>query len=329
MNRDEARDYVSSWLLPRMGLAGRHFTLDPPPHPGTRSSVFVLRAESMPPLLVRSFRQRRPCVRGIAALRHLETLQLPGPRLVHAEMPRRGFGLLPSTGRFLTVETFVEGTPHARLEPGRVGDATLKVARLLARFHGIVRPQWGPVDGRRIRSFGSHTLAGVRRMVRELHATGWLAEEADGLEDLFEQWRSRLDAIRRFSLVHNDANRHNVIVDEAGRITPIDLHRIAYEPFPEEVINALYHFCRKDAGLAARFEAIYFRRAGEESRKLFEETRGFFEPLNYLKKMYRRARRASPTTGDDKMHRWRERVMTLQSPPASSIRSTGSTPGET
>jgi len=97
----------------------------------------------------------------------------------------------------------------------------------------------------------------------------------------------------------------------------VDLHRLAYEPFPEEVVNALYHFCRKDPPLGDRFIEAYVTYAGGNARGVFEATRGFFEPINYLKRMSRRAAEAKggPLGAEDpKMNRWREIVRSVAPP---------------
>lgn len=303
------RDYVGRRVLPSLGIGVCPFTVEPPPDLGTRSSLWLVRIEGRQPLLLRSHAHPRQASASVAAMRHMEALSLPAPRVVYHHIPIAAW-LIPGRGpRCTTVETWIDGIAHARLsDPAAIGPATLKVAQLLARLHSVTRRQWGRPDRPGSGSFSRRAVALARRMLRDLVKTGWLDEESRSrVESELAASRERIDAIRSFSLVHNDLNRHNVVVGADGSLALVDLHRIAYEPFPEEVLNAAYHFTRKDADLGAQFEETYFEHAGEPSRRLFYETRGFFEPLHFLKKMHRRARLLGPrhsAPDDQKMTRY-------------------------
>src|SRR5213594_1806170 len=276
MTTAEAEEYVARAVLTEMRIAGRRFTVAPPPVQGTRSSLHLVRADGMPPLLMRAFAHRGQAARNANSLRHLDTVGLPAPRLVFHD-------LWPV---HVTVETWIEGVRHADLEKSEAaGVAALEVAGVLARYHAVTRTVWGRPNlalRARVFSFVGSTLVIARRMVGDLSARGLLSEaEAGHLIDRFASWKETIGGITTFSLVHNDANRHNFVVASSGEVTPVDLHRLAYEPFPEEVINALYHFCRKDAAMSGRFLDRYFASTGGQAYAMFDRTRGFFEPLNY------------------------------------------------
>jgi Ser/Thr protein kinase RdoA (MazF antagonist) len=317
MTDDPLSRYVARWLLPVMGIEGRSFTTEPPGTEGTRSSVRVVRIDGMPPLLLRAWDQRRRAVKNAEALRHLDTLMLAAPRLVAHDLTAKP-GRLWKAGSgdpFITVETWIDGTPHADLAGEAAGEAALQVARVLARWHAVTRLRWGRPSGQHFRSFASYTLLGVRRMTRGLATDGWIEEaESRRVERGFSAWQERLDSLESFSLVHNDANRRNFIVTPAGETIPVDLHRLSYEPFPEEVVNAVYHFCRKDDTLRGRFLETYFEHAGAASRAAWDSLRGFFEPLNYLKKMYRRAGALARPCADARMEGWRATVLGIGRP---------------
>lgn len=313
MDLDAQRRYVASTLLPAMGLTDRPFVVEPPSDTGTRSSLGVIRIEGLPPLLMRTHSHRRQVSATVEALRHLESRRLPAPRLVHHDVQLRSF--LTGGRPFVTVETWIEGRRLSSLDEVTSRDASIKVAALLARFHGVTRPEWGPPRAARFVSFETFTLRGARRMLRELKAGGWLdSRRAADLEAGFASWKETLAALGPHSLVHSDANRHNFILTPAGEVCPVDLQRINYEPFQEEVINALYHLCRKDDDLAERFVHTYFVHAGAAARATFEATRTFFEPLHYLKKMYRRHQQQAPGPDDAKMNRWSAIVSRLEPP---------------
>jgi len=318
MTTDPLSGYVARWLLPVMGISGRTFTAEPPASPGTRSRLRVVRIEGMPPLLLRAFSLRRQAVKNAEALRHLDALGLAAPRLVAHDLSARPGRIFRAEDAdpFVTVETWIEGTPHAELkEKAFASEQTLQVARVLARWHAVTRQSWGRPSGQRFRSFPSYTLLGVRRMTRALGARGWLAEaESRRLWQRFGAWQDVLGALDVFSLVHNDANRHNFVLTPGGEMVPVDLHRVSYEPFAEEVVNASYHFCRKDAALEQRFLETYFEHADAAARETWEATRGFFEPLNYLKKMYRRAESLKAPCEDARMQAWRATVEGITAP---------------
>jgi len=304
----QIESYIARSVLPAMGIAGRSFALRAPRQAGTRSSLHVVDAEGIPLLLLRVFDHRGQAARNAAALRHLEARGLPAPRLVFHEGWRSN----------ITVETWIEGTPHADLADAKTASAAaLGVATLLARFHAVTRASWGRPEAAlrpRLVSFAAAALRSARRMLWRLAGGGWFAgSQAAALQARFGSWKEAISTLDTFSLVHNDANRHNFLVGSEGQVTPVDLHRLAYEPFPEEVVNALYHFCRKDADLGELFLRRYFLTAGEASQRTFDRTRGFFEPLNYLKKMHQRS--ASAVARDDaKMLRWRDLVLALEPP---------------
>ncbi len=313
MDHEAERSYVASSILPAMGLSDRSFVVEPPADAGTRSAIRLIRIDGLPPLLMRTHTHWRQATATMEALRHLESLALPAPRLVYHDIRLRS--RLTGGSPFVTVETWIDGRRLSSLDGETSRDAAIKVAVLLARFHRVTREGWGPPRGARYVSFETSTLQAKRRMLRELKAGGWFApQEAADLEAGFSSWKETIAALGPFSLVHSDANRHNIILTPAGEVCPVDLQRVNYEPFQEELINALYHHCRKDGDLADRFVHTYFSHAGAAARERFETTRKFFEPLHYLKKMYRRSRLQTPGPEDAKMNQWGAIVRRLEPP---------------
>jgi Ser/Thr protein kinase RdoA (MazF antagonist) len=154
-------------------------------------------------------------------------------------------------------------------------------------------------------------------MVRDLRAHEWLTEEQHRkLDTALAAWRGPLARLRPFHLVHNDANRHNVMVTPEGQVVLIDLHRLSYEPFEEEVVNALYHFCRKDAALEREFLAAYLDRVDAGARAAWDFSSGFFTAINYLKRMHRRAHQnPGLPAADPKLLRWRGIVLDAAAAP--------------
>ena len=175
---DALTDYVSRSLLPIMGINGRAFTLEPAGAGTTRSRLMLVRIEGMPPLLLRAWERRRQGFKNTEALRHLDGLGLAAPRLVAHDLSPRPARLLrgEAGAPIVTVETWIEGTPHADLSGEDAPSATLCVARLLARWHAVTRLRWGRPAGGRVWPFAAYTLAGVRRMGHALAEGGWLEE---------------------------------------------------------------------------------------------------------------------------------------------------------
>ena len=321
----DARAYVARVLLPSLGLEGRPFTSEPPAPGGTASRASKVIIEGAPTVLLRLFEDRGRALRSAAALRHLEDLGLPAPRLVHADT-----GLLNRLRRrfplpcYATAETWIEGI-RAVDTPDERGTA-LGIAALLARFHAFTRPRWGRPD--RLpdpRSYAPAVLALAQSMIRRLRVRGILSpEEAVETSSRFAAWRTRLEEIGTFHLVLNDANRRNFILAPDGGIVAIDVQRISYEPCSEEIANALYHFCRHDDRLASLFVAAYLERASLSSRETWGRTAPFFTALNTLKRIHRRtgpeAEAAGGETlvrpGEPRLAAWRDRILTLPAPGA-------------
>jgi len=287
---DELARYLRSTLLASMGLSRRPFRLEAPPQAGTSSRLTLLRIEGMPPLLMRRFRHRSQGERNVRALRHLESLGLQAPRLVFHNLALRDrWRERGHAAPLLTVETWIDGTRVSDVrEEGARREALIRIARLLARYREITRPFWGRPGRIRLLPYSTHCLMEARRMTRRVRAAGRLdSRQAGDMLRAFSRWRSVLQRLDRYNLVHKDVNPDNFILGAAGRPVPVDVHRIAYEPFPEEVLNALQHFCPGDEDAKRVFLDTYFAGAHQE-RALYEATRGFFEPAYYLKKIYRR-----------------------------------------
>ncbi|MFQ5700791.1 MAG: phosphotransferase [Acidobacteriota bacterium] len=300
MRVDEAalRERVAATLFPSLRLAAGDFTMARPDPSGTSSSIFLIHADNLPPLLLRAFKRRVQAVRNVQALRHLEQQGVRAPRLVFHDLSRGSRLLRSPDGAlpFLTVETWVEGTRVTDLTDRRtLHAARLKVAALLARFHAVTRDRWGrPGRPRRV-PYVAHTLRKVRAQLRRVAARDWLRPaDIERIRDAFDSWRARIAQFSTFNLVHKDANPDNFILDTEGAIVPVDLHRVAYAPFPEELVTALHHVCPEDPeGERVVLEA-YFARGNDEAKEIFEAIRGFFEPLYFLKKLHRRAERTGP-----------------------------------
>ncbi len=305
--------YVRRRLLPAMRLAGTDVAIEVPPASGTRSSLFRVRVAGSPPLLLRSYARRRGGSRNVRALRHLEALNLPAPRLVHHDLRRGG---LPLWGPFFTVETWIEGRRVSSLRgTGEWEPALLAVARLLGRFREATRPYWGPPERRRLSSYAGCTMREVRVMLRAVRARGWLgAAEASRARQNFALWRGALERIRTFSLAHRDPHADNFLLTPAGDLVPVDLHRLSYEPFPEEAVTSLHRLCPDDPGLQERFLGEYFAGADPRRREWFEEARPFFEPLYFLKKLYRWALLRQPHVHDERLEPW-SRIVAVVEPP--------------
>lgn len=322
--------YAREVVLPALGLVHHPFVVQRPGQGGTASLGFKLVIERGASLLVRAFDDLARARMNAAALRHLERLGLPAPRLLHADLspvnailPRRGFP------KYATAETWIEGV--RAIDAGNEGAVALQVADLLARFHAFTRPRWGRPGQLPVPRPYARTIAGVAAgFVRDLErrAIFTVSEAGESLRRL-SAWRETLRSIRTFQLVHNDANRRNFVLTPEKTLVAIDVRRISYEPCAEDVANALYHFCRHDATLADRFTGRYLEKAAPESRASWERTGIFFTAFNTLKRLHRRTgpRAAevvhpgenapgAPPGVDARIPQWKEQLLTLPGPPA-------------
>ena len=315
---DRLGEYIASALLPSLGHAGLPFSLEVPPASGTRTTITLLRAAGMPPLLLRQFKHRSQAVRNCQALRHLESLGLPAPRLVSHDLSRAA-RILGGRGRapFTTAETWIEGQRVSSLAGPARRAALTRVAELLARFREVRRSRWGRPARGSLLPYASVTLFDARRMAGAILRRGWLdGDESARLIDRLRLWSGVLHGLGPFSLLHKDANPDNFILRASGDVVPVDLHRLAYGPFPEELVTALHHFCPLDPSEADLFLEAYFTRGAESAAATFHASRPFFECLYFLKKLAARSRRTRVGRSDEKVQRWRRLVLAL-GPPAS------------
>ena len=314
---ERLREFIASRLLPSLGHEGRPFTVMEPAEAGTRSTIHTIRVDGVPPLLVREFAHRRQAVRNVQALRHLEALGLPAPRLVAHDLSWTGRALAGlASWPYVTVESWIEGRRLSSLvgpEERRAGLA--QVAELLARFRQATRGRWGRPAHPSHLPFTAFTLFHARRMVARIRSRGWLhRDEASRLKDALASWREPIGGLRPFSLLHKDANPDNFIQTASGDVVPVDLHRLAYGLFPEDVVTALDHFCPLGQGGADIFLRTYFAHA-PEARATFDRSRPFFESLYFLKKLYRRAIHDKAASPDEVVEQYRRLALSLRPPP--------------
>ncbi len=285
----DAYAYARRVLLPGLGLQNHPFVIQRPGAGGTRSRALKIVIERAPTLLVRLFDDMGRARRNAGALRYLERLNLPAPRLKHADIHwSNRFFRSDGLPRYGTAETWIDGT--RALEAPDEEEAALSVAGLLARYHGVSRTSWGrPTGIPEIRPYASTTLSAVSEMIQDLLSRGVFGgSEAAEAGARLAAWRGALMRIGTFSLVLNDANRRNFILTSEKETVAIDIRRISFEPCAEEVANALYHFCRHDEAFAARFLNTYVAAATPLCRETWERTGAFFTALNTLKRLHRR-----------------------------------------
>jgi len=148
-------------------------------------------------------------------------------------------------------------------------------------------------------------------MIRKARARSWLTrEESRGVEGAFLSWRPVVARLA-FSLVHKDPNPDNFILTPSGTVMPVDVHRLSYAPFQEDVVTAVDHFCPVDERMADFFIDACFDRGGEASRELFEKTRPFFEPLYFLRKLSRLADHAGASEVAPRLERYRRGMLRI------------------
>jgi len=304
--------FVAASLLPALGLEGRP-TVEAVTKGGTRSAVHLIRLEGTPAFLLRSWARRDPAARTVLALRHLEALGLPAPRLVWCDLSRwRRLAPVPWRAPWRVVESWIEGTRFSSLEGDlERREGSLGIAEVLARYHAVTRARWGRLDRPSLAAWSGSTLRVLRRMMGRLERHRWLDRgEVGRLSVRIEAWRPVIARIRTFSLTHSDPNRHNFVRGLDGSMIPVDLHRLGYRPFAEELVNAVYEYCRKDPPLTQPFLDAYFARAGSAARQSFDESRRFFELLFLIRKMHRRMEWRSPGENDVNVEQWRRLILT-------------------
>jgi len=321
--------YAREVLLPSLRLESRPFVIQRPAAGGTSSRAFKVVIERAPTLLLRTFDDIGRARRAAAALRHLEERRMAAPRLMFADISwTNRFTRTNGLPRYAIAETWIDG--QRALEAKDEAGTALMVAALLARFHSVSRSSWGrPGAVPDLRPYAATTLRLSAKMIRELAGRGVLSEgEAAEAKSRFESWRPALMRIGAFQLCLNDANRRNFIITEDAGLVAVDVERVSYEPCPEEVANALYHFCRRDENLAKRFLRAYLAAASRSARDIWDRTGDFFTVLNTLKRLHRRTgsdaaaivhpddtERGAPPGIDARIPEWRKALAGLGGPP--------------
>jgi hypothetical protein len=316
--------YVREVLLPALDLRHHPFVVQRPPGGGTVSSLVKVVVERGPVLLVRIWSSRGRARANAAALRFLEARGLPGPRLKLEDTGAANVLLRPKgLPRWVTAETWVEGTPAVEVPSGEAERVALLVASVLARYHAVTRSRWGrPGPLWDPRPWHAFVLATARTMIRDLAGRGVLrAAQAEEARHRYGIWKSSLMKVGTFQLVHRDVNRRNVIVPEDRKrqeVTLVDLHRLSFRTGAEDVADALHHFCRADGALGRKFLARYLDEAAPSSRVCWERTGPFFVAVNALKRLHRRTDPAAADRlgGDDpRIGAWRDEAMAIPRPP--------------
>jgi Ser/Thr protein kinase RdoA (MazF antagonist) len=216
----------------------------------------------------------------------------------------------------MTIETWIEGRPVNTLRggPGREA-ALIDMARLLARFRDVRSTRRGPPGSWQPLSYAMSARWQVRRLLRTLVVRGWLgAAQARQARRGFLAWNGVLRRLASFSLSHRDAHPGNFVLTPAGQVVPVDLHRLSYAPFQEEILNALHHVDPAVPGLRQQFLDAYFAGNGARALHQFEATRGFFEPFYFLKRLHRWALLPHPPVHDPRLALWSCAVAGIQPP---------------
>lgn len=316
--------YARQVILPALRLQNHPFVIQRPGQGGTSSAAWKIVIERAPALLVRFFNDVGRARRSALALKHLERHDLPAPRLKHADIHwTNRFSRSNGVPRHSTTETWIDGTRALEAPDEEV--TAIRVAALLARFHAVTRGRWGPpaLLGD-VRPYARTTMKLAMGMIHDLRARGVLSPgEATEASARSNAWMRMLLKLTTFHLCLNDANRRNFIVSTGKTLVAIDVQRISYEPCAEEVSNALYHFCRRDEKLAARFIDAYLAAATPSCRETWRRSGPFFTALNTLKRLHRRTAPGAPAiagaeerdASQPPLAAWKRILTTLPSPP--------------
>ncbi|HXI02958.1 MAG TPA: aminoglycoside phosphotransferase family protein, partial [Candidatus Saccharimonadales bacterium] len=316
--------YARGVLLPQLGLRNHPFVVKAPGASGTASRTARIVVERGPVILLRIFPNRARARRNGAALELLGRMDLPAPRLMLEDTNPANRLIRPSgMPRWVTAETWIDGTPAVEAPEKETEKIALMVASVLARYHAVTRGRWGrPGLLSDPRPYHSHVLGIARRMIRDLSVRGILGPAvAATAEERFTAWRRNLMKLGTFQLTHRDANRRNFIVPadkKATTIVPVDLQRLMFGAGSEDVADALHHFCRHSPSLARKFVNHYLEEAAPASRLTWTRTGEFFIALNALKRLHKGTTPGAPdrlTADDPRMASSREEALALPAPP--------------
>jgi len=251
--RHSLKSYIEKKALPKMGLAGRQFTLEPT-RLGNRNVIFFLLIQGCRDIVLKGFKKETRVRNHLIANRFLERCSMDVPRTLFSDLSRKTYRAF---GYYFICEEKVTGRNLA--ETGDLAGCIPAVAAFYARLHAIHSSRWGKLRSGHKYGFHSYILSQITTRLNALASSRSRA----GLLDLvtylkwFERKQETARVIGNFSLCHGDVNKKNIFITERGRVCIIDNEAIKYMPFPAEFYRLQFTLCEDDAYLQRLFDASY------------------------------------------------------------------------
>lgn len=269
----ELQVYVKNRVLPKMGKAGRPFSLLPTSL-GNRNKIYFLNIEGSGQYIFKGFTEKYRMKNCLKAHDFLARHSITTPEVFYSDVTKKTF---ETFGCLFSCEERIEGIPLA--ERANAREAIPDIAKFFARMHSIRSFRWGRLSKRQLFDFTDYTMRRIQERLSSLNDSGVCCgnTRTDAARHWFVRKKDSMKAIRRFSLCHGDVNPANILFTQDNRIVLIDNEAIKFLPFPIEYYRLQFSLCGDILDAQRIFEEQYFQHSHPSRRRELARCGDFYK----------------------------------------------------
>jgi aminoglycoside phosphotransferase (APT) family kinase protein len=215
------------------------------------------------------------------------------PKIYHQTDSPKKFGAL-----FL-IEEFIDGRCK---EPADLTHDDVTAAAIeLARLHQVTSEVWGPVAAPRTEEYGTVLLRRIDRQLSQIERGAVLKGQQTNVAEVrawFAKWRTELNEIRQFSLVHGKLHRENCIFESSGGFCLLDFTTLEWGIPSSDLVLVQHSQCGGNPETIGLFNDIYYgalrpeaREQGKRLEPLFNAIFSLGQVSKYTKRLGRSQKR--------------------------------------
>ena len=172
-----------------------------------------------------------------------------------------GFWHRLKIGFHLFLEEFIEAEPIEKVlrSPDRQSPVLYNLARCLAELHDITRREYGPVAKPELRPFLAYYVKkAIRKLDRIQRTVSEIStQETESIGRFLIDKSKEYGRATTFSLVHGDPSDGNILVDNANRVTLVDLEYMHFGIHQYDLQMVRHYILKDDDGLFNHFKRTY------------------------------------------------------------------------
>jgi len=214
-------------------------------------------------------------------------------------------------GAIFLVEEFVDGQSKS---PGDLTSEDIKAAAAeLAKLHQVKSEVWGPILSPRTEEYGNVLLRRIDRQITQVSRGPVLKGQQSKVAQVrawFEQWRSELNNIRQFTLIHGKLHRENCIFEKRGGFYLLDITTLEWGVPSSDLVLLHHSQCGGRPELIEEFDRYYRNSIPEADAHQQARLQALYEAfycLGQVSKYSKRINRGRRQLGDavnKGMHWW-------------------------